>query len=289
MTRLTTAMETNLMIRVLAVSFAALAAAAAPAFAADAPLDVETTVVAPSEGVQPDWRVTLKATGVVGPEFEGARDYSVTGYPGLSIRRPGQPWKFGAPDDGFGFALFDSAMFQVGPVARIKSKRDSSDERRIRGVHDVDWAVEPGVFVEIYPTTNTRIRGELRHGIGGHDGFVGDIAADWIERFGAFTVSAGPRLSLGDSDFMNEYFGVTTRDAIRNGRLSRYKPGGGIKSVGAAAAVTYDWTPNWSTTAFGAYNRLVGDAADSPIVRRLKSKDQFTVGLGVAYTFDFNW
>lgn len=265
-----------------------LAGLASPAFAAD--MSAADSPVVAQDGIgQPDWRVTIKATGLVAPEFEGAKDYAISGAPGLSIRRPGQPWKFGAPDDGFGFALLDTEYFQIGPVGRIRSERDSSDERKIRTLNDVDWAIEPGLFVEFYPTSNIRVRGELRHGIGGHDGFVGDIAADWIQRTGPFTLSLGPRVALGDSSFMNEYFGVSSRESARVNGLDRFKADGGVKSVGVAGAATYDWTPNWSTTVFGGYNRLTGDAAKSPIVKRLDSKDQFTVGLGVAYTFDYSW
>ncbi|GLK56849.1 outer membrane scaffolding protein for murein synthesis (MipA/OmpV family) [Methylopila capsulata] len=264
----------------------ATAAVAAPAFAAD--IAVDGVAIAPTVVDESGWRVTLKATGVVQPKFEGVDKYGVSGFPGLSIRRPGQPWKFGAPDDGFGFALYDGDFFQFGPVGRLRSERNSSDVKKLRGLHDVDWGIEPGVFLEVYPTEKIRVRGELRYGVTGHDGFVGDIAADWIERQGPWTLSFGPRVALGDSDFMNEYFGVTGRDSRRTG-LSRYKAKGGVKSVGVAGAATYDWTPNWSTTVFGGYNRLVSDAADSPIVKRAGSKDQFTVGLGVAYSFDVNW
>ncbi|GBD47866.1 MipA/OmpV family protein [Methylopila sp. Yamaguchi] len=264
----------------------ALATVTVPAFAAD--LAADGVVIAPTVVEETGWRVTLKATGVVQPKFEGVDEYGVSGFPGLSIRRPGQPWKFGAPDDGFGFALFDSEFLQFGPVGRLRSERNSSEVNKLRGLHDVDWGIEPGVFLEVYPTHNIRVRGELRYGVTGHDGFVGDIAADWIERQGPWTLSVGPRIALGDSDFMNEYFGVTNRDSVRTG-LSRYKAKGGVKSVGVAGAATYDWTQNWSTTVFGGYNRLVSDAADSPIVKRAGSKDQFTVGLGVAYSFNVDW
>lgn len=267
---------------------AALIALGAAAQAADVNA-VETPEAALAPVAAEGWRVTLKATSVMRPEFEGASDYAFSVTPGLSIRRPGQPWKFGAPDDGFGFGVINLPYMQVGPVGRIRGERDSSDERKIRRLHDIDWAFEPGLFVEVYPTTNTRIRGEIRHGVNGHDGLVGDVAADWIQRFDGFTVSFGPRVALGDSDFMNEYYGVTAREAARPGSLRRYKADGGVKSVGLAGAVTYDWTPNWSTTAFAGWNRLVGDAADSPIVKKLDSEDQFTLGLGVAYTFDVNW
>lgn len=268
----------------LFVSLAALGSA--PAFAADMPaVDAPVAAAAVNEG----WVVTLKGTGVVQPKFEGTSKYGLSGYPGLSIRRPGQPWKFGAPDDGFGFAVIDTPWFQMGPVGRLRGERDSSDVKKFFGMKDIDWAIEPGLFVEVYPTEMFRIRGELRHGVWGHDGFVGNVSADYIQKFGAFTVSLGPRMELGDSDFMNEYFGVTAGEAAANGKINAYKAKGGVKSVGAAAAVTYDVSDAWSVTAFGGYNRLVGEAADSPVAKTLGTKDQFTAGAGVAYSFGVDW
>ena len=37
----------------------------------------------------------------------------------------------------------------------------------------------------------------------------------------------------------------------------------------------------------GGYDRLVGDAADSPIAEA-GSKDQFSIGVGVSYRFAFD-
>jgi MipA family protein len=271
--------------RLAAAALALLAAG--PAVAADAPLAAEppVAVVAVREG----WIVTLKATGVVQPEFEGADEYGLSGYPGLSIRRPNQPWKFGAPDDGFGFALINTPWFQIGPVGRIRSERDSSEVKSFRGMNDVDYAIEPGAFVEFYPLEMFRVRGELRHGVWGHSGFVGNVSADYIQRFDRTVVSFGPRAEFGDGDFMDTYYGVSVGEARRNGRVSAYKAKGGAKSVGLAGAVTYEVSDSWAVTGFGAYNRLVGEAADSPVARRLGTRDSFVAGLGVAYSFGVNW
>jgi len=262
---------------------ALLALAAFPAVAADLPAFEPPVAV---EAVQEGWIVTLKGTGLYTTKFEGAGKYGISGIPGLSIRRPGQPWKFGAPDDGFGFALIDTPYLQFGPVARVRNERDSSDDHKFRGMHDRDYAIEPGAFVEFYPLDVIRVRGELRHGFWGHDGFVGNVAADYIQRFDRVTVSIGPRTEIGDSRFMNTYYGVSNGEAALNGRVTRYKAKGGFKSVGLASAVTYDWTEHWSTTVFGGYDRLVGEAADSPVAKKLGTKNVFTVGLGVAYSFD---
>lgn len=271
---------------ILRTAAAALACAfaAAPAIAADVALEEPVAVQAANEG----WIVTLKATGVYTPKFEGTSKYGLSGYPGLSLRRPGQPWKFGAPDDGFGFALIDTPSFQFGPVGRVRSERNSSKVDAFRGMDDVRWAIEPGAFVEFYPLDVIRVRGELRYGVTGHHGFVGNISADYIQRFDRFTVSFGPRTEIGDSDFTNAYFGVSTGEALRNGRVNRYKADGGVKSVGLAAAVTYDLTDAWAVTGFGGYNRLVGDAGRSPVARTLGTKNAWTGGLGLAYSFSID-
>lgn len=249
------------------------------------PIETPAAVTAAEDG----WIVTLKATGVVAPEFEGAAKYGVFGQPGLSLRRPNQPWKFGAPDDGFGIAVIDTPWLQFGPVGRIRTERDSSDVRKFRGMSDIDYGIEPGAFLELYPLEVVRLRAELRHGFWGHHGFVGNLSADYIQKFDRTVVSLGPRAEFGDGDFMDTYYGVDARDAARNGRVGPYKAGGGFKSVGFGAAVTYEFTPNWSATGFGAYNRLVGEAADSPVAKKLGTKDALTAGVGVAYSFGVDW
>jgi outer membrane protein len=107
-----------------------------------------------------------------------------------------------------------------------------------------------------------------------------------VQRFGAVTLSAGPRLALGDSEFTRTYFGVTPAEAALNGQVVPYRPSGGVTSVGATAAVSYDWSQQWSTTAFVSYKRLVGDAADSPIVKRFGSENQVGLGLTLSYSFE---
>ncbi len=275
------------LLALVAASAAAATIGAGVANAADIPMEQPPAAV---EAVNDGWIVTLKGTGTFGPQFEGSSKYGLSGYPGISIRRPGQPWKFGAPDDGFGFAIVNTPWLQIGPVARIRPERDVSDDHKFRGMDDVDWGIEPGAFVEVYPVDVFRIRGELRYGLWGSDGFVGNVSADYIQRFDRFTVSFGPRTEIGDKDFTNTYYGVSRAEAaFYNGRITPYKADGGVKSVGFAGAVTYDWTENWSTTAFGAYNKLVGDAGKSPVAKKLGDKDSVTVGLGLAYSFSTNW
>jgi MipA family protein len=227
------------------------------------------------------WIVTVKGNLRVGPSYPGSDEFSVIGYPSLSFRRAGTVERFSAPDDGLSFSFLEESAFRFGVVGRFVGGRYLEDDRRLVGLEKIDWAVEPGVFVEYWPLEFLRARAEIRRGFHGHEGFVADFGLDAVQKFGAFTVSVGPRLALGDSEFTRTYFGVTPVEAALNG------PSGGITSVGATGAVSYDWSPQWSTTAFVTYKHLVGDAADSPIVKEFGSEHQVGLGLTVSYSFGY--
>jgi outer membrane protein len=78
---------------------------------------------------------------------------------------------------------------------------------------------------------------------------------------------------------------VTPAQSLTSG-LPVYSPKGGVRSVGLGAQARQQWTPRWATNLYVEYDRLLGDAAKSPILTRNGSVDQVTVGVGVSYTFD---
>ena len=259
--------------------FTATALAAIPASAAD---PIFTALPTKPDG----WVVTLKGNARIGPSYPGADDMDFVAFPSVSFRRAGTPVRYSAPDDGLSFSFVEQSSLTIGVVGRYQGGRYLASDRRLFGLEKIDWAIEPGVFMEYWPVEFLRARGEIRHGINGHDGFVADFGLDVVQRYGAFTLSVGPRLALGDSSFARTYFGVTPYEAALNGRVTAYRPSGGITSVGVTSGLTYDWSDQWSTTGYVSYKRLVGDAADSPIVKRFGSENQVGLGLTVSYSFD---
>lgn len=231
------------------------------------------------------WIVTMKATIGVSPKWDGSDEMSLFGYPSFSFRRPGAPIRFSAPDDGVGIAIFDSDIFRVGPVLRYRGGRYTGQDARMFGLSDLRWSLEPGLFMEFFPTDWLRGRVEMRRGFNGHEGFVGSAGLDVYGRAGAFTLSGGPRVEFGDANFTGDVYGVTFAEAFNNAFVTAYSPKAGVTAVGAAAALTYKIDEAWSTTVFGGYRRLVGPAADSPIVKRFGTENQFNLGLSVSYSF----
>jgi outer membrane protein len=264
--------------RSLALAFAAGTLLPAPVCAAD-------LLFSPEPVASAGWIVTATANGKIGPSFPGSDEFSGIVFPSFSLRRVGEPKRFSSPDDGLSLPLYDTPGIRFGIAGRFRGGRYLETDPRLFGFKDVKWAVEPGVFLEWWPLEMIRLRGELRHGVHGHHGLVGDLGLDLVSRIGPWTLAAGPRLSLGDDEFAETYFGVRPFEAAINGLVPAYKPSGGLNSVGVATALSYDWSPAWSTTVSVSYARLVGDAADSPIVKRFGSENQFTFGASVSYSF----
>ncbi|MFV0279855.1 MAG: MipA/OmpV family protein [Rhodoblastus sp.] len=255
------------------------------ALALASPLALSAAIA--SDRASQGWTITLKANAGMSPAWEGAKELSPYILPGLSVRRAGSPLTFSAPDDSAGFAIYDENWLKAGVVGKLKGPRRSSEHPELRGVHDIDWTIEAGLFAEFWPIEKLRARIEARHGFVGHHGNIVDFSVDWVERRGPWTVSLGPRMSLADTRYMDKLFGVRPYEAAMIGRLPAYRAEGGAKSFGLAGAVSYEWSRTWTTTAYARYNRLIGSASDSPLVTALGSRNQFTIGAIVAYSFDW--
>lgn len=280
---------------VLALAATATSASAATTTRKKTKVRPAAETVAPAPVQQPpigtpaySWLLTVNATVLVVPDFPGAKTYGFIGFPSLSLRRTDSAENFQAPDDGVSIALFGDSQWSVGLTGRYQSGRYRENDRsRLYGIHDAKWALEPGLFAEYWAVPDTlRLRGEIRYGLNGYNGLVGNLSADYVKRVGKWTLSIGPRLAVAGGEYMDTYFSVSPLDAAFNGRVSAYSADAGVKSVGVAAAATYKWNDTFSTTVRGGYDRLVGSAADSPIVKNLGSKDQFSVGATASYTFD---
>lgn len=232
--------------------------------------------------------VTLTGNGMFMPRFPGSDRLTGIVYPSVNIRLIEEPARFAAPDDGFSISVLDdNPSIRFGPVVRVQGGRYRSDDRRLFGLQKLNWSVEPGGFVEYFPVSFIRARVELRYSLNGVEGLVGNAGLDFILPYDRFTFSLGPRIAFADANYMRDYFGVRPFEAALNGRVAAYRPGASVVSAGLLGAVSYKWNETWSTTGYVGYNRLVDDAARSPIPRVIGSLDQLTFGASVSYSFNF--
>ncbi len=227
----------------------------------------------------PEWRVTLGLSGSVTPKYEGADSYHVT--PGGIIDIRYRDIAFFSVGEGLGVNLLRGDTYRAGVAVSYDIGRNDNDDSRIRGLGDVDPAPEAKLFGQVFilPVVLTV---DLRRGIGGHDGWIGDLGAymplSASEKFIAF---AGPSITLADQDYMDSYFSVSPGQAA-NSRLPAFRADAGFKNANFGVTAIYFITDNWLIVADAAVERLLGDAGRSPITQ---SRTQFTFDLSIAYTF----
>ncbi|HEV2567800.1 MAG TPA: MipA/OmpV family protein [Sphingomonas sp.] len=228
-------------------------------------------------------RVRVGLGPQVSPAYPGADEVRFGPYVNVDVARGDTPFAFEAQDESFGFPVINTNGIGFGPSLNVQGSRKNSDVGAPIG--KVKTTVEAGGFVHAFLSSNFRVRAELRRGLGGHDGFVGEASADFIARDGdRYVFSIGPRVVLSNAKYQRAYLGVDAAQSAATG-LPRFTPKGGLQSVGGTAGLTYQFTRRWGVMSYVRYDRLVSDAADSPVVRQFGTRDQFSGGLGLTYTF----
>jgi MipA family protein len=216
------------------------------------------------------------------PRFPGSDSYSLRPYFDLSRTRGDAPYLFEAPDESTSIALINHNGLTVGPALNFEGKRRRRD---VGGLDQVGFTVELGGFARLTIADQFRLSVEARQGVTGHKATIGIVGADYIARDGnAWLFSIGPRLTVGSGKYHRTYFGVTPREATATG-VAAYRPDGAFLMAGATASASRQLSTRWGVFGYAKYDRLLGDAADSPVVKRFGSRSQWSGGVGLSYTF----
>lgn len=217
------------------------------------------------------------------PSYPGSDEHDIGPMFDYERERVGEQFEFEAPDESFDFALIDSGGLSFGPALSWEGKRTAEDVGA--ALPKVEFSIEPGAFVSYQLSDSVRLRAEMRKGVTGHKGWIGMAGADFVMRDGdEWLFSIGPRVTWSDDRYQAAWFGVAPEDSAPSG-LPAYDPGGGIQAYGATASFLTQFTPRWGIITYAKYDRLVGDPADSPVVREHGSRDQLSGGVALSYTF----
>lgn len=218
------------------------------------------------------------------PSWPGADAHRLSPYFDLDVARGDAPFEFDAADESFGVPVLRSGRFAIGPAANFQGARRR--ENAGAAIDEVGATVELGGFAQIWLARSLRVHGELRQGVNGHKGLIGNAGLDYVARDGdKWLFAIGPRIALSDARYRRAYFEVTPAVAARTGLPVFAADGGAVHAVGATATADYQLSRRWGLSGYAKYDRLTGDAADSPIVRTLGSRDQLSGGVALSFIF----
>lgn len=236
------------------------------------------------------------------PDYSGADEYDI-GYGG-AVR--GEVGGIGFATRGLGLELDWSPDIpgpvgvSFGPDIRYKRSRSGSVKDEVvdllpRLDKTVELGFGAGVSVRnvLTPVDSISLSGGTRWDVSGQG--AGQSASLSLSYFTALSQSMGAGLSLStgwaDGEYADYYWSITPEaSAATGGQLPVYDAKGGFKDVGAWVYGGVDLDGDFRNGGFGVavslgYERLVGSAADTPIVAMRGSPDQFSALFGVGYVF----
>jgi outer membrane protein len=217
------------------------------------------------------------------PRYPGSDEVIAVPFPLIAVSRffvPGLGQVIDGEESQNRFTLYPSFNFN--------GKRDASASNELEGMKDVDWAVEVGLGAAY---RYDWIRGfvEVRQGFNGYSGQVAEFGVDAIfDPTERMELMIGPRAGWGSDGYMSTYFGITSKEAANSPVYNKaYDAEAGFNTVGLAATGSYELTERTKLYLRGGWDRLIGEAGDSPIVKA-GSENQFYGGAGLTYKFRFS-
>lgn len=224
----------------------------------------------------------------VSPGYEGSERYKIKAVPLISLRYRDL---ITVDNNNVRVNMFglDSSVgntrFKAGPEFRIDSGRKEKEDPDLAGLGNTGTSVELGLFGS-YRLGPTRTRLRLFHDVAnGHNGtkVIGDIQYVMLES-DDLVVTGSISSTWADNNYMDTFFSVNSSQSLASG-LPVFNARSGIKDAGIGVVANYKISRRWAVLFNTNYKRLLGDAADSPIVSLRGSANQFSGAVFVIYSF----
>jgi len=218
------------------------------------------------------------------PDYEGSQDYEAVAVPLASIVS-----KSGMSAELIGNVLranvVPSNTWRFGPLLRYRAERNDVNNDKVDKMEKVDAATELGAYAG-FDINHWSLKVDVTRDTSGvYNGTLAGISLGYTWLMAKqCTLTLNGSTSIADNRYMMTYFGVTPTDSARSG-LSTYNLSGGFKDVGATAIATHKFNEQWGILSALRYTMIVGDAADSPLVKDEGSENQFLFGVMGTYSF----
>ncbi len=180
---------------------------------------------------------------------------------------------FAGVTNGIGINLSATSDQQYGFRLTVDKGRRQDRVSSLRGMGDVNAAVEVGAFFNHALSQAFVLSSSLRYGSGdAHKGLVLDLGAGYSTEFSPrWYLSTGAGLTLANASYMQSFFGVTPAQSVASGYAVN-PVGAGTRDLRANLALTYAINQKVSVTAAVSTSSLVGGARSSPLTQKRTSE-----------------
>lgn len=237
----------------------------------------------------PDSTFTLGAGLAAGSRYAGSDEHVVA--PVIVIDYQAANGFYASTMRGIGFgAGNDQLSANIGLGYRAERKENDTNgligrtgSKALKGMGDVEGSaiVDVGAEARLTDVFGVGVHAEVpvSHRENGKRFTLGANAR--LLDSPADKVGAGLALQFGEAKYLQTYYGVDARQAARSGYRA-YKPEGGLYGIELNVTWEHQIDAHWHVTSLLGAERLTGDAARSPLVRR---KTAPTVAAYASYQF----
>ena len=221
------------------------------------------------------------------PEYEGSNDYQARAMPNINLFYGDSLFftRLSAGANLLRFKTEQGVAITAGPLLALRRGRDQDDNEALSGLGDIDPGLDAGGFIR-FRKQGWHASIDVRQNVTNSDeGATINLTAGRGVRLGQkLKLRANLETTWASADYMNTFFGISALQSAQSG-IAQYEAGSGFKNAGASIMADYAMTRDWAGFATIRYKRILGDAADSPIVTDLGSRDQASAGIGIKYRF----
>lgn len=228
----------------------------------------------PSSSDKP-WKFSLGLGAIYGSRYDGSDDYRFLAIPNLTAEYKDGLF-FAGIFDGIGSNFLQGENYKLSASIGFSLGRDEKDDREhLQGLGDID----PGATLEVkgeYSFGPLQLSGKVAKGTQKFGTTAELELGTMFPLAEGLMAMASVGAKFGDAKHLNTYFGITAAQAERSG-YSPYEAGAGIESAGASLGLMLQLSDRWEIMTMLNGDKLLGDAADSPIIQKDFSPTAFVI------------
>ena len=218
--------------------------------------------------------ITLNA-----PRFQGSDEQKTSVVPGIFLQASNG--LFADPFNGVGYVFEPAGNVLYGVRANLETGRLL--EAALPGFEKIKSRLNPGMFANYTVNEQLTLKSALRLGLGDSgDGSLLNLGATYkLYNANFVSVNLNTAVKFGSSSYMQSYFGVSPAQSAASG-LAAYQPAAGLAMAQVGLTAGFPISREIYIFSSVSVQRLMGDAANSPIVRK---KTQPAAFVGAVYSF----